>query len=111
VNQEIYTIIEDMKRQKPKETARPDTLLNYQSVQMAQLLVLLAEESEKSAKTTEKLTGRILYLTWAIAILTAVLLITSFVEFPKISLTGYNANQFYQQTKQDQTNKPNENHK
>jgi hypothetical protein len=46
----------------------------------------LAEEADKSAKKTEKLTGRILFLTWVIVALTAVLVLTVFVEFPKITI-------------------------
>ena len=47
------------------------------SALMACLQVLLAEENEKSTK-------RIAFLTWVIVILTAVLVLTVFFEFPKV---------------------------
>ncbi|HBR22226.1 MAG TPA: hypothetical protein DD713_06625 [Nitrospiraceae bacterium] len=86
MNPEIHTIIEDMKKRSPKNPLNNSDVQTYLSVQNSRLLVLLAEEAEKSAKKTEKLTGRILFLTWVIAILTAVLLFTVFFEVPKISI-------------------------
>ena len=46
----------------------------------------LAEEADKSAKKTERFTGRILFLTWVIVALTVVLVLTVFFKFPKITI-------------------------
>ena len=83
---EIYTIIEDMKKRSPKNPIANSDKQTYLSVQSSRLLVLLAEEAAKSTEKNEKLTRRILFLTWVITVLTAVLLFTVFFEFPKIAI-------------------------
>lgn len=106
MNPEIHSIVEDMKKRCPKNPIANSDIQTYLSVQSSSLLVLLAEEAEKSAKKTEKLTGRILFLTWVIAILTAVLLFTVFFKFPKISIKlNQQPNQKTEQTQQNNTNK------
>jgi len=106
MNPEIYTIIDDMKKRCPQNPTANSDIQTYLSVQNSRLLVLLAEETEKSAKKTEKLTGRILFLTLVIAILTAVLLFTVFFEFPKIHIQlGQKPNLKTEQTQQNNSNK------
>ena len=48
----------------------------------------LSEQSEKSAKQTMSMTKQILCLTWVIAILTAILLVVGFFEYPKKAILG-----------------------
>lgn len=90
-----------MKRGKKESSASSDILV-YQLGQMANLLSLLAEETEKAAVKTEKATTWIVYLTWVIAILTGILVLTIFFEFPKIVLkTNQNSAIHTQTTKND----------
>jgi hypothetical protein len=73
MNPEIHSIVEDMKKRSKKEPIAESEIHTYLSIQMAHLLVLLAEESEKQSnkisEQTEKLiqyTRTIRYLTWAL---------------------------------------------
>ncbi len=106
MNPEIHTIIEDMKMRSPKNPIASSDKQNYLSIRSSELLVLLAEEAEKSAEKTEKLTRHILYLTWAIVALTAVLVFTVFFEFPKVAIKMNQQPKFKaEQTQQNDTNK------
>jgi hypothetical protein len=86
MNPEIHTIIEDMKRRSPKNPIASSDIQNYLQVQNSNLLVLLAEEAEKTAQKNEMISNRILFLTWVIVVLTAVLVFTVFFEVPKITI-------------------------
>ena len=86
MNPEIHVIIEDMKRRKKSNPMGDLDIQNYLSVETSRLLVLLAEEAEKSAEKNVKISNRILFLTWVIVALTAVLVFTVFFEVPKVSI-------------------------
>ena len=58
---------------------------------LASLFVKLSRQAEESTKETTKLNKRILYLTWVIAILTAIFLLVNFFQFPKITILGHQA--------------------
>ncbi|HBO83782.1 MAG: hypothetical protein A2073_03080 [Deltaproteobacteria bacterium GWC2_42_11] len=76
------------------------------------LLIKLSRQAEESTKRIVKLTKILTYLTWAIAILTTILVLVTFFEFPKKTIfSNQETNQTYQKTKQNQADKPNENHK
>ena len=76
MNPEIKSIIKDMKERSPKNPIASSDKQNYLLIRSSELLVLLAEEAEKS---TEKI-GK---LTWAIVFLTAFLVFTTFFELWK----------------------------
>lgn len=80
---EIYSILDDMKIRRPKNPIANSDIQTYLQVQSSNILVLLAEENEKSAKKLEKLTKTLTVLTWFIAILTAFLVLSVFFEFSK----------------------------
>ena len=80
MNPKINEILESMKKNQkdgPTGSSEFRTITGI-SIDMAALLVLLAEESEKNAKKIEKLTNVLIGLTIVIALLTAVLV---FFEF------------------------------
>jgi hypothetical protein len=87
MNQEIYSILNTMKthlkNSPPIATSDRQTHL---MVQASQLQVLLAEEAEKNAIKAEKATIWIVRLTWAIVILTVIMVLAIFLEFPKKSI-------------------------
>jgi hypothetical protein len=83
MNQEIYSILEDMKKHTPRSTIATSDRQTDLLMKNATLLVLLAEENEKSSIRIEKLTKTLTGLTWVIAILTAFLVLSVFFEFPK----------------------------
>lgn len=94
MNPEIHSIVENMKRGRKESIATSDILV-YQIGQMAYLLSLLAEEAEKATKWMVR-------LTWIIAILTCVLVLTIFFEFPKITIkTNQHPALITQETKKD----------
>jgi len=53
---------------------------------LASLFVKLSRQAEESTKETTKLNKRLLCLTWAIAILTAIFLLVNFLHIPKITI-------------------------
>lgn len=53
---------------------------------LASLFVKLSRQAEESTKETTKLNKRLLYLTWVIAILTAIFLLVNFFHIPKITI-------------------------
>lgn len=108
MNTEIYTILDDMKSRfrKDKIPIADSDKQTYLQIQASQLLVLLAEETEKSTNEMIKLNKRLLYLTWGIAVLTTVTLLVAFFEFPKVSILGNQRT--YQTNKETQQNKTNE---
>ncbi len=62
MNQEVYKIIEHMQKlAPPKEVSLSDhdTVHTYQTLNMARLMVLLAEEQEKASAKMEQLTARL----------------------------------------------------
>jgi hypothetical protein len=68
------------------------------------LLYRLSLQAEESTKKTVDMTRKLLYLTWAIVILTAILLLVGFFDFPKKSLTSdLKPNQRMEQTSQHQS--------
>ena len=67
-------------------TGDGSTRIGYTIANFSSLLVNLARQTEESTNKTIQLTKQIYYLTWFIAILTAVLLFASFFDFPKISM-------------------------
>ena len=75
MNSEIYSILDDMKKHMPKNPIATSDRHTDLSIKNSMLLVLLAEENEKSAKKLEKLTKTLSILTWVIAIFTAFLVI------------------------------------
>jgi len=83
MNSEIYSILDDMKKHMPKNPIATSDRHTDLSIKNSMLLVLLAEENEKSAKKLEKLTKTLSILTWVIAIFTAFLVLSVFFEFPK----------------------------
>jgi hypothetical protein len=81
MNEEIYSIIEDMKAKCPKDpTQRPDIHQVYQSVQMARLLVLLAEESERQSNKITEQTEKMINWTKAIVALTIALFFVGAIQ-------------------------------
>jgi hypothetical protein len=66
----------------------PENLIHAQKW-LASLFVKLSRQAEESTKETTKLNKRILYLTWVIAILTAIFLLVNFFQFPKITILGH----------------------
>lgn len=64
----------------------PQTRISKTIAYFSSLLVNLSRQAEESTNKTIKLTKQICYLTWFIAILTAVILLVSFFEFPKKSI-------------------------
>lgn len=73
------------------ETIRILLLKRY----FSSLLVDLSRQADESAKVsikltdeTRKLTKRLLYLTWAIAIFTIIMVFQNFIEFPKYHIFG-----------------------
>ncbi len=106
MNPEIHAIIKDMKMRRPKNPLNNSDVQTYLSVENSSLLVLLAEEAEKSAEKNEKISKRILFLTWVIVALTAVLVFTVFFEFPKVSIKlNQQPNLSTQQTQQNNSDK------
>lgn len=90
----------------------PTTNISRTIAHFSALLVKLSRQAEESTKQTIKLTKQLYYLTWFIAILTAILLLLGFFEFPKKSIFGnQKINQTSQYTHQNQPNKINGNHK
>ncbi|MBI1811156.1 MAG: hypothetical protein HYR78_04370 [Nitrospirae bacterium] len=82
LNEKIYTILDDMRLCVGKDKipiADCDKQI-YLSIKSSELLVLLAEENEKSAKKIEKLTKTLTTLTWVIVALTAFLVLSVFFE-------------------------------
>lgn len=73
MNPEIHSIVKDMKKHCQKDPIAETDRQTYLMVQSSRLSVLLAEEAEKSTK-------KIVYLTWALFGLTAVLLVVSIVQ-------------------------------
>lgn len=84
MNPEIYSILDDMKKHMPKNPIATSDRQTDLSIKASMLLILLAEENEKSAKKLEKLTKTLTALTWFIAILTLFLVLSVFFEFSKI---------------------------
>jgi len=84
MNTEIYSILNVMKghlkNSPPIATSDRQTHL---MVQASHLQVLLTEEAEKNAIKAEKATTWIIRLTWAIVILTVIMVLSIFLEFPK----------------------------
>jgi len=89
MNPEIHSIIEDMKKHIPQNDLPQDDRgrQNTLSFQMAHLLVLLAEESErqsnKLSEETEELiryTRTIRYLTWALFLLGGIQIVMFFIK-------------------------------
>ena len=71
---ELVKALDDIKaKYGPEDVWRP----TQQTALMAELMVLLAEEQEKSSQILVRQTGWLIRLTWAIAILTAGLLFFS----------------------------------
>lgn len=64
------------------------TRVSYTMANFSALLANLARQAEESTKETTKLNKRLLYLTWVITVFTAILLLVSFFEFPKITVLG-----------------------
>ena len=67
------------------ERSIPENLIHAQK-RLASLSVSLARQSEEVTKQTKKLNDRLLWLTWVLVILTAILLLISFIEVPKITV-------------------------
>ena len=97
MNPEIHSTIENMKKSLPQ---------SYVSLQMTQLLVLLAEETEKQSqiliKQTEQLirfTRWLVIFTIVLAILTAILILQAFKVLPErkpqLHQGNYDANKSY----------------
>lgn len=80
MNPEINSIIEDMRKFRPKEPIATSDIHTYQSVQMARLLFLLAEESEKQSTKLSEQTEKLIQFTKAIKTLTLVLLFVGIVQ-------------------------------
>jgi hypothetical protein len=76
MNPEIHTIIEDMKKRSPPSPLGSSDIQNYLSIQMARLLVLLSKEAEKQG-------AKIIYLTWAMAAMSAALLLLGIIQIVK----------------------------
>jgi hypothetical protein len=89
VNPEIKKILEDMKKRAPDNLGATSDKHTYLSIKNSELLVLLAEENEKSAKELGKHTIMIKFLTWVIVALTFFLVLSVFFEFPKIKIGQY----------------------
>lgn len=89
MNPEIKTILEDMRKHIPRNPIATSDKHTYLSIQESALLVLLAEENEKSAKELGRHTIVIKFLTWVIVALTAFLVFSVFFEFPKIKISQY----------------------
>ena len=63
MNPEIHKIVQHMKQLAPDrqvELSDHDTVHTYQTLNMARLMVLLAEEQEKAATKMEQLTTRLI---------------------------------------------------
>lgn len=88
------------------------TQINRTLAYFSALLIKFSRQAEESTEKTIKLTKQLYYLTWLIAILTAILLLVTFFEFPKKTIFGnQKTNQTEQYTQQHETNKKNEIHK
>jgi len=87
MNPEIHSIVKEMMDKAPANFIHTDPdPQSYHLARLAKLLALLAEEAEANVKKTENATKRIEFLSWVIAILTAVLVLTVFFEFPKTTV-------------------------
>ncbi len=73
MNPEINAIVKDMQQRSPKDPLAASDIQNYMSAQMARLLALLAEESEKQTK-------KMIWLTIAIFAFTAALLFIGILQ-------------------------------
>ena len=108
MNPKINEILESMKQ---RAKAGPIGSSEYRtitglSIDMADLLVLLAEESEKNAKKIAKLTNVLIGLTIVIAFLTAVLVFFEFrTENKKIDQNNHFKTEQTQQNKQPNVTK------
>jgi hypothetical protein len=90
----------------------PQTSLNRSLAYFSSLLLKLSKQAEESTKETTNLNKRLLYLTRVIVILTAILLLVTFFEFPKVSILGNQTYQTHPDTQQNKTNNiKNENRK
>lgn len=76
MNPEIHAIIEDMKKRSPPSPLGSSDIQNYLSIQMARLLVLLAEEAENQSK-------KVIGLTWATVGLTVALFFLGIIQIMK----------------------------
>ncbi|RJO60294.1 hypothetical protein C4544_05385 [candidate division WS5 bacterium] len=82
------------------------TSLKKSIAYFSSLLFNLSRQAEESTNKTIKLTKQIYYLTWFIAILTAVLLFVGFFEFPKKRMFhDQQANQTTKNNQQDDSSK------
>lgn len=76
MNQEIHSIVEDMKKYSAKAPLGSSDIQNYLSIQNARLLVLLAEEAEAQSK-------KVIGLTWATVGLTVALFFLGIIQIMK----------------------------
>jgi hypothetical protein len=106
MNSEIYSILDDMKKHMPKNPIATSDRHTDLSIKNSMLLVLLAEENEKSAKKLEKLTKTLTVLTWFIAILTTFLVLSVFFIFPKV-FVQFNQQPYFTIEKTEKTEKNN----
>jgi hypothetical protein len=80
MKQEIYSIIEEMKKRSPQTPIATSDIHTYQSVQMARLLVLLAEEAETQNNKISEQTEKLIRFTKTIQVLTYALLFVGLVQ-------------------------------
>jgi uncharacterized membrane protein len=80
MNQEIYSIIEDMKKHIKREAIATSDIHTNQSIQMARLLVLLAEESERQSNKIAEQTEKVIRFTKAIVWFTLALFFIGLIQ-------------------------------
>ncbi len=100
MNPEIYDVLRQIGEYEPLDR---QARLSYL---MSQLQVLLAEESEKSTKKIKNLTIVLIAFTIIIAILTGILALPLFYEFPKAIVKNDNQKYFYTPKKDKINNDP-----
>lgn len=99
-------LLTDVHEELLNDNPSPEKLIHAQK-RLASLFVALYQKSEESTKETMKLNRRLLYLTWAIAILTAVLLFIEIFDVPKITIFKTQATNHIDQNK---SNHPTQNY-
>ena len=80
MNPEINAIVKDMRQRSKGNPAAASDIQNYMSAQMARLLALLAEESEKQSNKTSEQNEKMIRFTKSIRALTYALLFFGIVQ-------------------------------
>ena len=86
MNQEINSIVEDMKKHSPKTPIATSDIHTYQSVQMARLLALLAEEAERQNQKVVEYSERVVCFTKVLLWFTGLLIFIGLVQIAMILL-------------------------